>query len=81
MVRRNNNKTSGTKNGLLSGVMGMFGFHQVNVCKSDDQSFYCKFMRFFQLFIAIIMLCVIFYVIYLLGKFFMKGGLKGGIRR
>tara|TARA_B100000674_G_C37204866_1_gene629970 strand:+ start:227 stop:472 length:246 start_codon:yes stop_codon:yes gene_type:complete len=81
MARRTSNKSSGTKNELLSGVMSMFGFHQVNVCDSDDQSFYCKFMRFFQLFIAIIMFCVIIYVIYSIGKSFMKGGLKGGIRR
>ena len=81
MARRTSSKSSGSNNNLLSGVMGMFGFHQVNVCKSDDQSFYCKFMRFFQLFIAIIMFSVIIYVIYSIGKSFMKGGSKGGIKR
>lgn len=75
-VRNNNTKsTSGNSGALASSLLSMFSFNQVNVCSSEDQSFYCKFMRFFQLFIALIMFVVIIYVIFTLGKgYFMRGG-------
>lgn len=67
--------SSGGNNGLASSLLSMFSFNQVNVCSSEDQSFYCKFMRFFQLFIALIMFVVIIYVIFSFAKgYFMKGG-------
>ena len=62
--------------GLLGTILGMFGFRQHNVCKSEDDSFYCKFMRIFQLFIAIIIIIVILYVFKTL--LFSKGKLFGG---
>lgn len=75
---KNNSNSSGNNSFLASSLMRMFSFNQVNVCSSDDQSFYCKFMRFFQFVISVIILVAIVYVIYILGKgFFMK---KGGIK-
>ena len=56
-IERNNS------GGLLGTILGMFSFNQYNICQSEDDSFYCKFMRFFQLFIAILILCVIIYVL------------------
>ena len=55
---RNNNSGD-----LLGTILGMFSFNQHNICQSEDDSFYCKFMRFFQLFIAILVLCMIIYVL------------------
>ncbi|MBP79968.1 MAG: hypothetical protein CL926_11940 [Deltaproteobacteria bacterium] len=43
----------------------LFRFHHVNACDNDDDDFYCVFMRYFQLFVAFILLCIILYVIYL----------------
>lgn len=50
---------------LLGSFMSMFGFHQVNVCKTEDDTFYCNFMRIFKTFIAVIMIFSILYIIFL----------------
>ncbi len=55
--------------GLISGdlfqsILGMFGFYQVDVCTQKDQTFYCKVMRFFKLFIVFIIFAVVIYLIY-----------------
>ena len=42
-----------------SGIFGLFG--STVTCKSDDNSFYCNFVKFFNLFI---MTLVIFFIIY-----------------
>ena len=47
---------------LGSGVSAMFGSHIF--CKSTDDSMYCNIMKMFNVFIAIIMVCVILYFIY-----------------
>ena len=74
MAKRTNNRNDSS--GLLTSILGMFNFNQYNICHSEDNSFYCNFMRFFQLFIAIIILCVIFYVLKLI--FTSKVKLFGG---
>ena len=50
---------------LLGSFMSMFGFHQVNVCKTEDDTLYCNFMRIFKTFIAVIMIFSILYIIFL----------------
>lgn len=64
MAKRSNLSAGGSSPSLLGSLMGMFNFHQVNVCTSSDNSFYCTLMRLVQSLIAIIVLCVILYVIY-----------------
>ena len=59
--RASNNRRSE----LLGSFMSMFGFHQVNICKTEDDTFYCNFMRVFKTFIAIIMIFSILYIIFL----------------
>ena len=70
-TERNNNSGE-----LFGTILGMFGFRQHNICKSDDDTFYCKFMRIFQLFIAIIIVIVIIYLLKTL--FTSKVNLFGG---
>lgn len=60
--------------GILPTLLGMFTFNNVNVCASDEQSFYCKFMRFFQLFVAMLVFGIILYFIYNLISSGMVGG-------
>lgn len=45
--------------------LSLFGFHHVNTCENDDKSFYCSFMRIFQLIISFIILAVIIYLVYI----------------
>ena len=64
---------------LLSSLT--FGFFDVHKCDAEDDSWYCKFSRFFGALIKVIFLAIIFYAIYVI--FFrktMKGG-KVGIKR
>ena len=51
--------------GIISSILGMFNFGNINVCTANDEGFYCSFMRFFQLFMAIIVLLAILYVLYM----------------
>ncbi len=71
---------SNNSGGLFGTILGMFGFRQHNICKSDDDTFYCKFMRIFQLFIAIIIAIIIVITILYILKFLLssKGKLFGG---
>ena len=46
-------------------ILSLFRFHHVNACDNDDDDFYCVFMRYFQLFVAFILLCIILYLIYI----------------
>ena len=73
---RGRTERSNNSGELFGTILGMFGFRQHNICKSDDDTFYCKFMRFFQLFITILVLCMIIYVLKLL--FTSKVKLFGG---
>lgn len=78
-----NNQQNNQSNSLLSSILGMFNFGNINVCTSNDQGFYCVFMRYFQLLISIIVILVILYVIYTL-VFKPSNGLKlfgGKIRK
>ena len=49
-----------------SGVFGMFG--STVACKSEDTSFYCYFVKFFNLLIMIGFICLILYFLYSLLK-------------
>lgn len=40
-------------------------FHFLQICENDDNSFYCSFMRIFQLVISFIILAVIIYLVYI----------------
>lgn len=65
MAKKSSNTKTGSFNNIsASDILGLFGFRQINICNSNDESFYCKFMRFFQLFITIIIFIVIIYFIY-----------------
>ena len=73
--------TKGKNQGLTSGLgltsfLNMFGFHDVTVCKSEDKSFYCQFMKYFKLFITMLLLICILYVLYKV--FLTKKGLQIG---
>ena len=56
---------SNNRSELLGSIMSMFGFHQVNICKTEDNTFYCNFMRVFKTFIAIIVIFSILYILFL----------------
>ena len=73
---RGRTERSNNSGELFGTILGMFGFRQHNICKSDDDTFYCKFMRIFQLFIAIIIVIVIIYLLKTL--FTSKVNLFGG---
>ena len=75
MARTRRTNTNGT-GGLLGSFTSMFGIHQVNVCKTEDDTFYCNFMRIFKTFIAIIMIFSILYIIFLF--VFPKSKILGG---
>jgi hypothetical protein len=75
MARTRRTDTNG-RSQLLGSFMSMFGFHQVNICKTEDNTFYCNFMRIFKTFIAIIMIFSILYIIFLF--VFPKSKILGG---
>tara|TARA_Y100001970_G_C14112657_1_gene791761 strand:- start:68 stop:304 length:237 start_codon:yes stop_codon:yes gene_type:complete len=67
--------------GLISGdlfqsILGMFGFYQIDVCTQKDETFYCKVMRFFKLFIVFVIFVIIIYFVYSI--FFVKKTFFGG---
>lgn len=62
---RSSRSNGNTRSELLGSFMSLFGFHQVNICKTEDDTFYCNFMRVFKTFIAIIMIFSILYIIFL----------------
>jgi hypothetical protein len=73
--------TRSRKQGSVSGfgmgsLLGMFRFHDVTVCKSEDKSFYCQFMKYFKLFVTILLVIGILYVLYKV--FLTKKGLQIG---
>ena len=60
-------KRSGTVNtgngGIMgSGIFGMFG--TIIQCKDSDTSFFCNFMKGFNIFMVVLLLLFIFYTIY-----------------
>ena len=78
-TRNSNSNSSGSgSSGLLSSILGMFNFGNINVCTANDQGLYCSFMRFFQLFIAVLIFLVIIYVLYKLFFSYSGGKSYGG---
>ena len=74
---------SSDNNNFLGSLLGSltFGFFDVHKCDAEDNTWYCKFSRFFGALMKVIFLAIIFYVAY--NIFFgrtMKGG-KVGIKR
>jgi len=55
---------------FVGGMMGHFG--TVTTCDAKDESFYCKFMRFFNVLMVIIALIAMVYIGYTLYKAFRK---------
>ena len=48
---------------------GVFGFIGTTIqCKAEDTSFYCTFMKYFQLLMMFIFIILIIYFIYVIGK-------------
>jgi len=50
-----------------------FGVGSLNVCKSEDNTFYCQFTRVFQM---IIMALILFYIAYFIYNIFLAKPLK-----
>ena len=63
-------RTKGTNEnvGSLGGIFSLFNFHNVNTCKAEDDSFFCKFSRFFSLlimmFLFVIIILIILFIFY-----------------
>ena len=78
-TRNSSSNSSGSgSSGLLSSVLGMFNFGNINVCTANDKGLYCSFIRFFQLFIAVLVFLVIIYVLYKLIFSYSGGKSYGG---
>lgn len=58
-----------------SGVHGFIGTSVI--CKSEDTSLYCNFMKFMTVIMNIIVLCVILFVLYEIAWPLMKRMIKG----
>ena len=69
---------SGDNNNFLGSLLGSltFGFFDVHKCDAEDNTWYCKFSRFFGALMKVIFLAIIFYVIYVI--FFRGNRLSGG---
>jgi len=77
MFKNDNSNFLGSLLGSLT-----FGFIDVHKCEAEDDTWYCKFSRFFGALMKVIFLAIIFYAAYVI--FFrktMKGGGKVGIKR
>ena len=77
MFKNDNSNFLGSLLGSLT-----FGFIDVHKCDAEDDTWYCKFSRFFGALMKVIFLAIIFYAAYII--FFrktMKGGGKVGIKR
>lgn len=80
-VRRTNTAsqqmTAEDKAGIAAGVGGAVvsgaGGVTVSSCPADDQSFYCKFVRGFNIFKMILFIVVILVIVYVLYKMFWGG--------
>ena len=70
ILTSNNNNFLGS---LLSSLT--FGIFDIHNCDSDDESWYCKFSRFFGALIKIIVLGIIIYGAYII---FFTRNTKGG---
>jgi len=65
----------GGSNGFGFGdLLGMFNFHSVVMCKSDDDSLYCQLMKVINVIFGFVFLSAIFYFIYMV--FMTKKGYK-----
>jgi large-conductance mechanosensitive channel len=85
--RKTNVSPESNSNMVLGNLSSMFGFQQVNICTSDDGSFYCQLMRLVQMIIAFIVISTILYFLYLflfrpmINSVFMKGGSRSLTKR
>tara|TARA_B110001450_G_scaffold69519_3_gene65750 strand:- start:16536 stop:16823 length:288 start_codon:yes stop_codon:yes gene_type:complete len=69
---------SSDNNNFLGSLLGSltFGFFDVHKCDAEDNTWYCKFSRFFGALMKVIFLAIIFYVGYVI--FFRGNRLSGG---
>jgi hypothetical protein len=42
------------------------GVGSVNVCKTEDQTFYCQFTRVFHMFLMTLIVCYVAYIVYVM---------------
>jgi hypothetical protein len=74
---------SSDNNNFLGSLLGSltFGFFDVHKCDAEDNTWYCKFSRFFGALMKVIFLAIIFYVAYniFFGRTMKRG--KVGIKR
>ena len=76
ILRNDNNNFLGSLLGSLT-----FGFFDVHNCDTEDDTWYCKFSRFFGAFIKLLFLVIIFYIGYtLIFKQNIKKGGKNGYK-
>lgn len=68
----------GDNSNFLGSLLGSltFGFFDVHKCDAEDNTWYCKFSRFFGALMKVIFLVIIFYVIYII--FFRGNRVSGG---
>ncbi len=77
ILRNDNNNFLGSLLGSLT-----FGFFDVHKCDTEDDTWYCKFSRFFGAFIKLLFLVIIFYIGYtILFRGNRLSGGKVGIKR
>ena len=70
----------GGSNGFGFGdLLGMFNFHSVVMCKSDDDSLYCQLMKLINMVFGFVFISAIFYFVYMV--FIKKSGFKTKRRR
>jgi hypothetical protein len=77
MAKRTNSSGSGSSalggavaGGALGGMVGGAGGTTITMCTAEDQSFYCKFVRGFNIFKMILYVIMIFVLIWIVWKAF-----------
>jgi len=63
--QNNSELTSGLTAGVAGGVMNAGGF-TISSCPANDQSFYCKFVRWFNMFKMVLFIIFVIVMIYFL---------------
>ena len=62
MPKQSSALNSGNGGIMGSGIFGMFG--TMIQCKDSDTSFFCNFMKAFNIFMVVLLLLFIFYTLY-----------------
>ena len=74
--------SGGNNSNILDSLLNTltFGFFDVHKCDAEDNTWYCKFSRFFGAIIKVIFLLIFFYIIFYVIHiiFFKRNTLSGG---